>query len=368
MSLGGGLLLGACARDASSPPQGGAASGMRFLAAGDTEGYARATQAREFTFPEDHGSHPEFRTEWWYFTGNVFAANKRHFGFELTFFRMALSPPELFRGASAWATQQVWMAHFALTDTKSQTFSAGERLSRGAIETAGATASPFRVWVEDWSATAPSGTLEEGLRLQAALPEGSIDLRLQVLKSAVPQGDRGLDAKGAAPGNASYYYSLPRFTVAGGVNGETVEGLAWMDREWSTSALEDGIVGWDWFALQLSDGSDLMLYRLRNDAGDTAPYSGGSLVESDGAVLRFGADEFVTRAAGHWTSPSSGSRYPVHWTISIAHLNLELEIAPLLEDQELELSVRYWEGAVRVSGSARGLTVTGYGYLELAGY
>jgi len=371
--LGLAAQLGACVSDERAEPQtaSGTETGIRFLAEGGTGGFARALQAREFEFPADHGGHPDFRTEWWYFTGNVFGAQGRHYGFELTFFRIALTPSAPAR-ESAWATNQIWMAHFALTDVGAGRFSAGERLSRGALGIAGVRAEPFRVWVEDWSATAEDGRLEDGLRLRASMPEGAIDLRLEALKPAVPQGDGGLDAKGAAPGNASYYYSIPRLSVSGTVEAggtrDAVEGLAWMDREWSTSALEAGVAGWDWFALQLSDGSDLMLYRLRDDHGGTTQFSAGTLVDANGAVTRFGATDFSLQAGDFWTSATSGARYPVFWRIRIPDVGLDLQVAPHLKEQEIDLAVRYWEGAVGVTGSSRQGSVSGHGYLELAGY
>jgi predicted secreted hydrolase len=365
----GAWLLPACRPGEPFADDRATPTGVRFLAQGDTAGFARAIEPREFKFPADHGSHPEFRTEWWYFTGNVFDRSNRHYGFELTLFRIGLSPQMSLGRASAWASNQIWMAHFGFTDTHSGTFLARERLSRGSLGTAGAQAEPFRVWVEDWEVDAPSGQFDGGLRLRASAGDASIQLLLTASKEPVPQGNGGLDAKGGTPGNASYYYSLPRFSVSGTVNGDkAVEGLAWMDREWSTSALEDGVTGWDWFALQLSDGSDLMIYRLRDEVGDANAYSSGSLVREDGSVVRLDATDFVIQPNRYWSSQSTGVRYPVAWDLEIPALGLRLAVSPQVEAQELELSVRYWEGAVRVAGSAGGKEISGYGYLELAGY
>lgn len=358
--------------DASSP----AAMAVRYLSDGDDDegGYARAFQPRAFVFPEDHGSHPEFRTEWWYFTGNVFGGGERHYGFEVTFFRVALAAtaPD---SPSAWATNQFWMAHFALTDTANGRFHAAERLTRGALGLAGASQAPFRVWVEDWQVEGRADPGAESFRLRARGEDAAIDLQLESLKSAVAQGDRGLDAKGPEPGNASYYYSLPRLAVSGSVRvGEAgagvdeVEGLAWMDREWATSALSEGVAGWDWFALQLSDGRDLMYYRLRGDDGLASAESGGTLVGADGEVLRLERSDVVLEAVDYWTSPLSNVRYPVQWRLAVPGEQLDLSIVPYIANQEVDLSVRYWEGAVRVSGTAEGRPIGGNGYLELAGY
>jgi predicted secreted hydrolase len=342
---------------------------MRFLGLGDdvTQGFAEARQPRRFEFPRDHGSHPEFRTEWWYYTGNLLAADGRHFGFELTFFRYALAPkpPE---SPSAWATTQVWMAHFAVTDTRNGRFRADEHLARGALGIAGADEAPFRVWVEDWSAQAEDG----GFRLAAKADGTSLSLRLEPTKGPIPQGDKGLDQKGPEPGNASYYYSLPRLkargTVAVGGDEARVEGDAWMDREWSTSALGAEDEGWDWFGLQLSDGRELMFYRLRRKHGGASPFSGGSLIGRDGRKRVLGADDVELEPLEHWTSPTTAVRYPVAWRLAVPDAGLALTVRPYVEDQELDLSVRYWEGAVRVTGSAQGASIDGHGYLELAGY
>ena len=376
----GAVLIALASSGCEEPPPGDAPSpaamAVRYLADGDDAGdrYARALEPRAFVFPEDHGSHPEFRTEWWYFTGNVFGASQRHYGFEVTFFRIALAPTAP-ASPSAWATNQFWMAHFALTDTASGSFHAAERLARGALGLAGASQAPFRVWVEDWQVEGRAEAGAESFRLRARGEEAEIDLQLDSLKPAVAQGNRGLDAKGPEPGNASYYYSLPRLAVSGsvrvgedGAEADEVEGLAWMDREWATSALSEGIAGWDWFALQLSDGRDLMYYRLRGDDGLASPESGGTLVGADGGVLRLERSDVVLEVLDYWTSPLSNVRYPVRWRLAVPGEQLDLAIVPYIANQEVDLSVRYWEGAVSVSGSARGRPIGGNGYLELAGY
>ena len=263
-------------------------TGLRLLGTEAEDGFARATEPREFVFPEDHGSHPEFRTEWWYFTGNLATAEGRHFGFELTFFRYALAPPssrtEL--DASAWRADQIWMAHFAITDTEGKRFVARERLTREALGLAGAAAEPLEIWVEDWAATGEGRGDDLQVHLAARDDVIGLSLSLAATVPHVAQGDRGLDVKGAGRGNASHYYSVPRLAADGQVTvaGETftVAGVAWLDREWSTSSLDPGTVGWDWFALRLSNGSDLMFYRLRTAAGEASPYSGGTLVTADG--------------------------------------------------------------------------------------
>ena len=350
----------------SSPPT----SVTALLGGEDPGGFARATAPREFRFPADHGPHPEFRHEWWYFTGNLRAPGGRRFGYQLTFFRFALSPRPPAR-RSQWATTQAYMAHFAVTDAQGIRFHHFERTGRGALGLAGATAHPFRVWLDDWSAEgSESSTLP--VRLRAAEGSAAVDLVLDTGRAIVPQGDRGLSRKGAAPGNASHYYSMTRLSTRGTVRVDgvsfPVEGNSWLDREWGTSSLEKGQVGWDWFALQLSDGRDLMFYRLRRDDGGTDPFSAGTLVLPDGSYRPLSPDDVRIEDLESWRSPESDVRYPSRWRLRLPREALELEVFPRLADQELRTAVRYWEGAVGVRGTSRGEPVEGEGYVELTGY
>jgi len=366
---------GGCGHDEAEPRAAAASglSGIRYLSAADgaDDGFTRALTPRPFAFPADHSSHPEFRTEWWYFTGNVFDDGGRHYGFELTLFRIALSPPDVAR-ESALAASTVWMGHLAVTDTEEERFQTAERLSRGAAGLAGATGGdngPVAIAVEDWSVTIDG----DAVLLSASDAGFGIELELAGLARIVAQGDRGLDAKGPEPGNASFYYSAPRLAVAGrlesaGASAVDVTGTAWMDREWSTSALSPGIAGWEWFALQLDDGHDLMYYRLRRVDGSTSPFSGGSLTDPAGRTTHLDAADVLLEPTRDWTSPTTRVRYPVAWRLALPRENLELEIEPRLDDQEIDLSVRYWEGAVSVSGETARGEIRGVGYLELAGY
>jgi predicted secreted hydrolase len=340
---------------------------------GDGAGFARAMAPRSFSFPADHGPHPGFRTEWWYYTGNVETASGRHFGFQLTFFRTALAPPAapVAERGSGWSASQLYLAHFALTDTSGGRFHAWSRLDRQALDLAGARATPFRVWLGDWSAEseAPTGL---PVRLRAAEGNVAIDLVLAGEKPVVLQGDHGLSQKGPEPGNASYFYSLSRMSARGTVrvDGEplSVSGLAWMDREWSTSALGPELAGWDWLALQLDDGREVMVYRLRRRDGTADAHSAGSLIGADGATQPLALDDVTLEVLDHWTSPRSRVRYPSRWRLTVPGAGLTLEIAPRLADQELIVGTRYWEGAVRVDGRAAGRPIAGRGYVELVGY
>jgi predicted secreted hydrolase len=342
------------------------------LAGADTAGYERALTPRDFVFPADHGPHEGFRTEWWYVTGNLTSSTGRDFGFQFTIFRSALAPqpPDL---GSAWATNQAYMAHFTVTDVSEGRFHAHERFARGALDLAGATAEPLRVWLEDWSI---AGTTSDAFPLRLSAREGDValDLALEAGKPAVPQGDRGLSRKGPEPGNASYYYSHTRMPAAGTlvVDGDTlvVSGLAWLDREWSTSALSEGQVGWDWVALQLDDGWDLMAYRLRRDDGSADTWSDAVLVDPRGVPtpIEWGT-QISVESTGSWSSPIDRAAYPSGWRISVPERGWSLAVEPRIPNQELDLAFRYWEGAVSVRGTGEGgAQVEGRGYVELTGY
>ncbi len=351
----------------SAGPRIEATVAVREALAEDRAGFARALVPRALSFPSDHGPHPDFRTEWWYYTGNLRTAAGRRFGFQLTFFRIALAPGAVVR-ASAWATRQLYFAHFAVSDTAGGRFHAVSRSSREALGLAGASASPFRVWIEDWSAEGDGSSA----RLRASDGDVALDLELSAAKPVVAQGDRGLSRKGPEPGNASFYYSFTRMPARGVVRlgRETLEvsGEAWMDREWSSSALGSGVEGWDWFALQLDDGRELMFYLLRRRDGAIDPFSAGTLVAADGTTRALEPRDVRVETLAHWTSPRSGVRYPARWRLSVPSAALRLEIEPRLADQELIVGTRYWEGAVAVTGAAAGRPIAGQGYVELVGY
>jgi len=369
VALVAGLAGGVWAVTRQPAPLGGQAS-INVIEAMEGDGgngnFALVTSVRPFVFPADHGPHPEYRTEWWYYTGNLAAADGRRFGYQLTFFRSALSDRPITRTAE-WAANDVYMGHFALTDVANNRFYAFERFARDAAGLAGASGDPYRVFLEDWSA---EGSGPEGMAMRLQVREGdvAIDLSLEPTKPPTLQGDRGVSQKGAAVGNASYYYSLTRMATTGTVTvgGQpiAVTGSSWMDREWSTSALEAGTVGWDWFALQLDDGRDLMVYVLRREDGSLGAYSSGTLISADGTTRTLGHTDFQIEVLERWTSPrDAGSVYPAKWRVRIPSEQIDLTLTPQVADQELVLTVRYWEGSVRVEGSA-----TGYGYVELTGY
>ena len=367
--IAGGLAL----RQVERGPQAllaPAADVTRTLSAGDTAGFARATTPHRFVFPADHGPHPAYKQEWWYYTGNLHTAEGRRFGFQLTFFRIALAPHPT-TSASSWTTNTVYMAHFALTDVAGDAFYASQRVERAALGLAGAQARPFRVWLDDWHASGAAMPTGFTASLHAATDAAAIDLRVSTADPPVLQGDHGLSQKSAQPGNASYYYSMPRLVTRGTLRlrdrSYRVDGLTWMDREWSTSALAPDQAGWDWFALQLSDGSDLMWYQLRLRDGRIDPHSAGILIR-DRRGLALAPADVTLRVTDTWRSPHTHVRYPAAWTVDIPSLALHLAIRPEVSDQELHGLVQYWEGAVAARGTSAGARVTGSGYVELTGY
>ncbi|HSJ05763.1 MAG TPA: lipocalin-like domain-containing protein [Longimicrobiales bacterium] len=376
-------VVAACA---ACSPSGPAVPERATLELGDVLGgadtlHARAWAPRPFEFPADHGPHPEFRTEWWYFTGNVTSADGRAFGYQLTFFRSALADSASFAGrsgdeSSEWRARHAYMAHFAVSDLGGERIHAAERFARDALGLAGARAEPFRVWLEDWHATG-AGPAAPGndifpLRLRAHAGDVAIDLLLEQGRPIALQGEAGLSRKGPEPGNASYYYSITRMPTTGtirvGRDVMDVRGRSWLDREWSTSVLGDGLVGWDWMALQLGDSSDLMLYRLRRHDGLADPHSAGLHVADDGTTTPLHAADFSMTATRTWRSPASGAVYPVAWRVQVPQHGLDIDVTAAFADQELDLAVLYWEGAVRVAGHRHGERVDGRGYLEMTGY
>ena len=336
------------------------------------QGFSRAEAPRAFRLPEDHGPHFEYQTEWWYYTGNLASADGSRYGFQLTFFRRGLTPGSPPDGPGL-ATNQVYFAHFAITDVAGRRHVAAERFARGAAGLAGATGRPFAVWLEGWRAEAAS---DDGDRVRVSAGDArvglSLDLVLESRKPLVAHGDRGLSAKSGERGNASYYVGYTRLAARGTIGlGEgqaEVEGEAWFDHEWSTSALGAGAVGWDWFSLQLGDGRELMYFRIRRDDGAVEEASSGTLVFPDGRTRRLARNDVAVTVLGRWTSPGSGVVYPSRWRLGVPSERLEIVVEPRLPDQEMRTSFVYWEGAVTVAGTAEGRPVTGQGYVELTGY
>ena len=334
------------------------------------QAYTRVDEPREFIFPADHGPHDEYRTEWWYFTGNINDGREHHFGYQLTFFRFRPKADET-RGPSRWRPEQFYMAHFALTDINNEKIHTFERFSRGAAGLAGANSGKLQVWLDDWSAAATSRETFP-LRIRAREDRIALDLTLRQGKAVVLHGEDGVSVKNDEPGNASYYYSYTRMPTEGrvGVGGETymVSGNSWMDREWSSSALGREQLGWDWFALQLSNEHELMYYRFRRKDDAVDRFSYGAVVLPNGRVDTLDFDQVELEVLDTWASPASGVVYPSAWRLRVPEHDLDISIRPVVAGQELDLSFRYWEGAVEFEGSFGASDVDGRGYVELTGY
>ena len=365
-SLAAAALAAAVAVAPGAPAgaQGAASSAGRVL-----PGYA-------FRFPCDHFGHPEFESEWWYYTGNLFTESERHFGFELTFFRRARTvdadPP------SAWDLDQVYLAHFAITDTEAERIIVDERLNRAGPGIAGADVGMRRVWNGNWSAEwRPGDDIRPAQVLTALNEEAALRLVLEPEKPVVIHGRDGVSRKVAGnPQAVSHYLSFTRMAATGTVSlhGEefAVRGRAWMDHEFFSDYLTEHKVGWDWMSVQLDDGVDVMLFGIRDAEGGYGPDTFGTFVDAGGGVhpIEPGGVEF--RPGRRWRSDATGAEYPVAWQVEVPEFSLRLDVHPRLDSQEVVtengILPAYWEGAVRYTGERRGRSVTGVGYLEMTGY
>ncbi len=329
----------------------------------DTGRFARADEVRPIVFPADLGQHPDYQIEWWYYTGNLADEEGHRYGFQLTFFRRGLTPGLLDR-ASEWAGNQIYFAHFTITDAAGETFTYHERFSRGGPGLAGAQSVPYRVWLDDWQAK------EVGpgqVQLKAEAGDIGLDLLLEQTKPAALQGNQGLSQKSGQPGNASYYYSLTNNQAGGTIitprGSFAVSGKAWQDHEWSTTSLGPEAVGWDWFSLQLDDGREVIYFSIRKEDGSVEAVSSGALIDVDGSARYLPREAVEIIVLKEWQSPQSGAVYPAEWSFAIPGEGIDLRLKPLLPQQELRVSFTYWEGAVEIEGTQKG-----YGYVEMTGY
>jgi len=323
-----------------------------------------------YEFPRDHRAHREFKTEWWYFTGNLFDNEGRRFGYELTFFRHGIQPvaerdPKL----SRFIVDDLKFAHFAITDVAGKKFQFGQRSSRGAFGEAGFDEGNRIAWIENWSLTA---TPEYEFDLAATTGFGAVRLHLRATKAAIVHGENGVSVKSADAISASHYYSIPRMETTGelSVNGTAsqIHGESWFDHEWSSSQLGKGEVGWDWLCLQFDDGTELMLYRMRLANGGVEPSSSGTWIAADSNPTHLRGSDFEMTPTEFWKS-ATGARYPIGWRIVLPGQRAEFTIKAALEDQELKLgAITYWEGAIDAAGTRDGKPIKGRGYLELTGY
>ncbi|MCW5963938.1 MAG: hypothetical protein KIT83_07860 [Bryobacterales bacterium] len=348
-----------------------AAPGVAAAAAGEPKAWRMALPGYRYVFPRDHMAHPEFQTEWWYFTGGLRAEDGTDFGYELTFFRQAREASGSPR--DPWHSGQLYLAHFAITDVKAGSFSHRERLNRPGPGLAGTDAATGRVWNGNWQAQLADG---HNWQLQAVDRDLAIRLDLRSLKAPVLHGADGVHQKAAEAGRASHYISLTRLETTGTLRSQgrshQVRGLSWMDHEYFTSQMADDHVGWDWFSIQLDSGAELMIYRLRRRDGSIEPLSGGTYIHPDGRWEALSLKEIHLTPRKTWTSKQTGGQYPIAWKIAVPRHGVVLEANPRVENQELiserRLGPSYWEGLMAFRGTQQGKSITGGGYLELTGY
>jgi predicted secreted hydrolase len=329
-------------------------------------------------FPKDHGAHPGYRTEWWYYTGNLRSESGHFYGFQLTFFRRQITPlgaeEKWPNPKSAWRTHQIYLAHAAVTDIAGKRHLQAEDIARSALGIAGVSQHKeiTRIFLKNWMARiSPSAH-----RLLVTTNTFSYDLILKPEKPPVMHGRHGYSLKGSTPDRASCYYSFTRLEAIGSISVDgkivKVKGLAWMDHEFSTAPLEPGLVGWDWFGLQLSDGSEIMAYMLRKKDGSISQASEGSFIDRSGRSRRLHKEDINISVVDTWESSRSNTRYPARWRMRVLPLSIDLIITPNLLDQEMRTAestgITYWEGSVDVNGTAEGRVIEGKGYVELTGY
>ena len=336
------------------------------------EGFKPALPGRAFSFPADHRAHPEYKTEWWYYNGQLRDAAGHRYGYQLTFFRVGLRPGPVPRQGSRWSLREVYLAHLAVTDVRRKKFSFAEKASRGNLGLAGAETGRYRVWIENWSVS------EEGQAQVLIAGDRRLGLNLRASPSGPPviHGSGGISRKGAGTGQASHYYSLTRMATQGRitVQGRTMEvrGLSWMDHEFGSNQLQADQVGWDWFSLNLGDEAELMLYQIRHRDGRIDPHSSGTVVFKDRVPQPLSREDFSIQVLKTWTSPRSRATYPAVWRIAVPRQDLIIRVTPVLDDQELmtpkSTRVTYWEGLVTAEGTRAGRAVKGQGYVEMTGY
>ncbi len=362
-------LLVACTEPDSTALKPTAASDLevgRLLGGAVEPGFAVARAGTRLEFPRDHGAHPAYRSEWWYLTLMLQGTDGQEYGGQFTLFRQASAPGPLV-ASNPWRGTHLFMAHAALTDVTADAHWHAQRFTRGHPELAGVQADPFRLWIDGWSLSS-QGVDFLPLSLQVRDPALALQLDLLPGKPRVLQGLAGYSAKG--PGQGSYYYSYSRLKVRGTVRGPTavgagavgVTGTAWLDREWSTSVLSPGQQGWDWFALQLEDGRDLMLYRLRRDDGTRDEFDRGLLVAADGQSQTLMPQEFRLTPTQYWRD-SQNTCWPTQWQIVLNDESFVVQA--MVDNQLMDTAIRYWEGLIRVSQAG---AEVGRGYMELTGY
>ncbi len=342
-----------------------------YIVEAETSSYRVALPGYRYEFPRDHFNHSEFQTEWWYYTGNLRAADGHRFGFELTFFRQGVDRDAA--KTSVWDVRDLYVAHLALSDMDSGAFYHAERVNRAGPGIAGVSETQQRVWNGNWSVEWRGGDQT----LSATDERFELNFTLHPEKPPIVHGENGVSQKAAGAGRASHYISLTRIATSGqiqlGGKGFDVSGTAWMDHEFFTHQLEAEQVGWDWFSLQLADKTELMLFRIRRKDGSVDPYSAGTFVDAKGGQTHLRVGDFTLQPmSDSWRSPSTGASYPIRWKLSVPRLGIELEAETPLASQEItgrsKLTLNYWEGAITLSGRTGKDRLSGVGYLEMTGY
>jgi predicted secreted hydrolase len=333
--------------------------------------YRTALPGYRYEFPRDHFNHPDFQTEWWYYTGNLKSTDGRRFGFELTFFRQAVSRDPA--KTEAWDLKDLYLAHLALSDFDNGKFYHAERANRSGPGIAAVSESLGRIWNGNWQIQWHG----EDQELKAVDPRFQLRLTLHAEKPPVIHGENGISQKSEGPGRASHYISLTRMATSGAIDTgnkrSEVSGTSWMDHEFFTHQLESDQAGWDWLSIQLEDHTDLMLFHIRRKDGSIDAHSAGTYVDATGKTTHLRSSDFTLQPAGEtWTSPLTGAAYPTHWRVAIPKLSIELEAKTPLQSQELTgkagLVPSYWEGAIVLSGRRDRQSLSGVGYLEMTGY
>lgn len=335
--------------------------------------YAHARAGYRYEFPRDHGSHPDFRTEWWYFTGNVADAKGERFGFKLTFFRNRMAPPGADTPASPLAATQVYLSHFAVTAIDRGAHANFERIGRAALGQGHASETDFDVACQEWHARRLA---DDTFVLSARDGDTAIELSLAPQRPFTIHGRDGVHVKAAVESQASHYISFTRMETSGTIvwNGipHAVRGSGWMDHEFGSDQLATTESGWDWFGLQLDNGDDLMVYQLRTPEGTAKPDFHGTIVRADGSTAPLLSGSYTIEATRRWRSPHTGGDYPIAWRIAIPSEAITLEVEATVADQEMRnprsTGFAYWEGAVTVRGTKNGAAIAGRGYAELVGY
>jgi predicted secreted hydrolase len=333
--------------------------------------YQLAVPGYQYEFPRDHFNHPDYKTEWWYYTGNLTAPDGHKFGYELTFFRQAISRDA--KAKSDWDVQDLYLAHLALSDLSGGHFYHTERLNRSGPGLAGTSLPLEKVWNGNWQVQWASGEQH----LEAVSEDFALHFVMSSQKPPVIHGKNGVSQKSAGVGHASHYISFTRLLTSGSIdlNGKSyrVDGTSWMDHEFFSHRIDEEQSGWDWLSLQLDDNTELMLYRLRHKDGSVDPFSSGTYVDAKGKTTFLSNTDFTMQpGAETYTSPNTHGVYPIAWRVTIPSLGMDLQIRTALRSQEMTIasiaSLSYWEGAITISGTRSGAALNGVGYLEMTGY